>query len=228
MRFIKITSRKDWIIAFVFTSLVVYGVSSHYSFRLQSFLLTYGNSRLTNMNQPRGYANLMVVFLVMTLITEIILFLYHKSWVKKLVTALAGVILTLLIWAGYLINCDLIVSVIHTSEPSSIHVGGWGHQVDVTMNEEQKEQLITYCETLQPVNAQKERALEAAFHKSGFTSKSILIWSTYPRKYGHNYDLMVCVYQDMIFIRKGYNGKQEIVTFYEDNGILDLLQEITA
>lgn len=38
---------------------------------------------------------------------------------------------------------------------------------------------------------------------------------------------MVCVYEDMIFIDKGYDyNQQPIVIFFEDNGLLELVDEV--
>lgn len=225
---IRIKGKKDWLIAFIFSLLIIYGITTKFSYKIQSFLLGYGNSKLTNMNQPRGYGNLILTVLIMTLLVEILLIAYHKSIKMKIITLLAGILCVVLLFAGYLFNCNLIVSVVGKEEPVSVHANGWGTDIKLNMNKEQQDKLVSYCETLEPVTANQEKMLESTFYSDGnITSNSLLIWITYPKKYGHNYDLMVCVYHNMIFIRKGYNNdNEEIVTFYKDNGILSLINQV--
>lgn len=223
----KIKSRKDRIIAFAFALLIIYGITTIFTQRLQTLLLEYGNPKLTNMNQPGGYGNLIVTVLVMTLLVEIVLFLYHKSVKMKVIAVLTGILCAVLLFVAYLINCNLIVSVAEKEEPVSVHANGWASDISLNMNAEQQERLVSYCKTLKPVSGQQEKELESKFYANGqMTGDSLLIWIQYPKKYGHNYVLSVCVYDDLIFIRKGYNNHQkEIVTFYQDNGLLSLVNE---
>lgn len=221
----KIKTKKDWAIAFVFTMLIIYGITTRFTYRYQSFLLEFGDPRLTNMNQPGGYGNLIITVLIMTILVEILLVFYHKSLKLKIITVLVGIVCSVILFVGYLFNCNLIVSVIGKEEPVSVHANGWANDINLNMNKEQQDKLVSYCETLQPVSIEQQEKLKSAFYADGnITCNSLLIWITYPKKYGHNYDLMVCVYENMIFIRKGYNNKnKEIVTFYKDNGILSLI-----
>ena len=221
----KIKTKKDWAIAFIFTILIIYGITTRFSYRFQSFLLEYGDPRLTNMNQPRSYGNLIITVLIMTILVEVLLVFYRKSAKLKIITVLVGIVCSVILFAGYLFNCKLIVSVIGKEEPVSVHANGWATDINLNMNKEQQDRLVSYCEALQPVPIEQEKKLESIFYADGnITGDSLLIWITYPKKYGHNYDLMVCVYDNMIFIRKGYNNKnKEIVTFYKDNGLLSLI-----
>jgi len=180
------------------------------------------------MNQPRGYGSLIITVLIMTLIIEILLIAYHKSIKIKIFTLLAGILFSGLLFAGYLLNCNLIVSVIGNEEPISVSANGWGTDIHLNMNKEQQDKLVSYCETLEPVSTGQEKKFESTFYADGnITGNSLLIWMTYPKKYGHNFDLMVCVYDNMIFVRKGYNNSnKEIVTFYKDNGLLSLINQM--
>ena len=225
---IKIKTKIDRVIAFIFSLLIIYGITTRFSYRMQAILLEYGNSKLTNMNQPGGYSNLILTVLIMTLLIEILLIAYRKPLIIKIITLVAGILCTLLLFAGYLFNCNLIVSVLGHEEPVSVSANGWGTDINLTMNKGQQDTLVSYCESLEPVSQDQEKELESTFYANGnITGNSLLIWITYPQKYGHNYDLMVCVYDDMIFIRKGYNNKsKEIVTFYKDNGLLSFINQL--
>lgn len=225
---LKIKTKKDWAIAFIFTMLIIYGITTRFSHRFQSFLLEYGDPRLTNMNQPRSYGNLIITILIMTILVEVLLMFYRKSVKLKIITILVGLVCSVLLFAGYLFNCNLIVSVIGKEEPVSVHANGWATDINLNMNKEQQDRLVSYCETLLPVSIEQEKELESTFYADGnITGDSLLIWITYPKKYGHNFDLMVCVYENMIFIRKGYNNNnKEIVTFYKDNGLLSFIDHL--
>ena len=60
-----------------------------------------------------------------------------------------------------------------------------------------------------------------------YIEDTLLLWTQYPEKWGHNFDLMVCVYQDIIFVQKGYDYKQQdIVLFFEDNGLLEVIEKV--
>lgn len=226
MKKLKIQTKKDWGIAFIFSTLVIYASTNPFSSRIQAWLLQFGNPKLTNLNQPASYGNVMITVLVLTVLTELLLILYRKSLKYRLIVPIAGLALSAGLFAGYLFNCDLIVSVMEKDVPAEVSIGGWGHSVSINLTEEEKRHLIRLCETLQPVSPEKDAALKERFYQPGVeaTSNSIRIWISYPPLYGHNFSLIVCVYEDMIFVRKGYgNSHKEIVTFFEDNGILELL-----
>lgn len=220
----KIKTKKDWCLAFIFATLVVYGISRTFSYTLQNWLLQYGNPMMTNMNQPKSYGNVMFTIVVMTIIVEIVLFRHKKS--KKIMCLLAasGCVFTAAVFGMYLLNVEKIVSVIEEEDCLNVNIGYWAGN-DLNLTEEQKENIARMCEELEPVSAEEEAKLEAEFYADGeWTSKAVLIWVTYPEKYGHNFDLMVCVYEDHVFIRKGYgNDQKEIVTFFEDNGLIEAL-----
>lgn len=140
---IRIKTKKDWVIASIFALLVIYGITTRFSFRLQAFLLPFGNSKLTNMNQPRSYGNLIITTLIMTLLAEIVFIIHHKPVRVKIIAPLAGFLCSVLLFAGYLINCNLIVSVTGKEEPKSVHARGWGTDMKLNMNGEQQNQLVT-------------------------------------------------------------------------------------
>jgi hypothetical protein len=159
---------------------------------------------------------------------EILLIYYKKPGKLKVMTIVGGILCVLLLFGGYLLNCNLIVSVAGKENPISVHANGWATDLKLNLNREQQDKLVSYCETLQPVSAEQEKKLESKFYSNeNIVGNSLLIWITYPKKYGHNYDYMVCVYDNMIFVRKGYNYKnRELVTFFQDNGLLSFIAQM--
>lgn len=228
MRKLTMKRKRDWVIAFLFTALIVYGVTNYYSYHLQNVLLEIGDFRMTNVNQPQSFGNVIVTILVMTALTLLVLWIQKKPFRMKAGIVFGGVLLAAAVLGGYFFYCRLIISAADTEEPVRISIGRWGSAKE-EVSEEQEQKLTEYCASLAPVDKGLQKELEEQFYMRGgaSTGDSVLIWITYPRRYGHRYDLMVCVYEDMIYIRKGYNNDgKELVTFCRDNGLLDLIDEI--
>lgn len=220
MKEFEIKTKKDWCLAGIFAALIVYGISTRFSFTFQSWLLKYGNPMLTNMNQPKSYGNVIFTVIVMVILTEIML-VRHKKSVKVMgFVAAGGIIVTVAVFGLYIYNTDQIVSVIEEEEGGGISIGYWGEE-DLQIEEEEQKEIIKLCETLKPVSDAEERKFEKEFYADNeYIGDSILIWATYPKRYGHNFDLMVCMHEDRIFVYKGCdNSQKEIVTFFEDNGL---------
>lgn len=226
MKELKIKTRRDWCLAFIFTLIIVYAISTRFSFAFQSWLLRYGNPMLTDMNQPKSYGNVIFTILVMTVITEIVLIRYRKSKKAKGILAVGGIAAAAAVFGMYLFNTNLIVSAIEEEAERIVSIGYWGGD-DLEIPEEQQKEIIALCEELKPVSEEEESRLEEDFYAEGdVVSRSVLIWAVYPKRYGHNFDMMVCVYGDQIYVRKGYDNRQnEIVTFFEDNGLVEKINE---
>ena len=223
----RIKTKRDWCIAAILMTFVVYAVSTRFTFELQSSLLKFGNPMMTNMNQPKSYGNIMFTIVVVMILAEIILIRHKKS--KKLmgILAVGTVVLVFGIFQIYLYNVNKIVSVIEEDEGRYTSIGYYvGEAWDV--DESTIKEINLLCEELKPVSKKEQMKLrEELIKNEDYIDDTLLIWTEYPEKWGHNFDLMVCVYEDMIFIDKGYDYNQQlIVTFFEDNGLLELVNKV--
>lgn len=88
MKRIELRTKRDRTIAYIFTILVVYGISTRFDF--QPWLLKYGNPMMTQMNQPKSYGNVIFTILIMTIITVVLLILRKKSIKVMCIVALIG------------------------------------------------------------------------------------------------------------------------------------------
>lgn len=223
----RIKTKRDWCIAAILMTFVVYAVSTRFTFELQSSLLKFGNPMMTNMNQPKSYGNIMFTIVVVMIIAEIILIRHKKS--KKLmgILAVGTVVLVFGIFQIYLYNVEQIVSVIEEEDGRNISIGYWTDD-DWKVDEADTKEIFALCEELKPVAEEEQTKLkEELLSNEDYIEETLLIWTEYPEKWGHNFDLMVRVYKDMIFIDKGYDyNQQPIVTFFEDNGLLELVNEV--
>jgi len=223
----RIKTKRDWCIAAVLTTFVVYAISTRFTFELQSMLLKCGNPMMTKMNQPKSYGNIMFTIVVVMILAEIVLIRHKKS--KKLVGILAvgTVVMVFGIFQIYLYNVNQIVSVIEEEDGRHTSIAYYVGE-DWNVDESTIKELNLLCEELKTVSQKEQMKLrEELIKNEDYIDDTILIWTEYPEKWGHNFDLMVRVYKDMIFIDKGYDyNQQPIVTFFEDNGLLELVNEV--
>jgi len=182
---------------------------------------------MTKMNQPKSYGNIMFTIVVVMILAEIVLIRHKKS--KKLVGILAvgTVVMVFGIFQIYLYNVNQIVSVIEEEDGRHTSIAYYVGE-DWNVDESTIKELNLLCEELKTVSQKEQMKLrEELIKNEDYIDDTILIWTEYPEKWGHNFDLMVRVYKDMIFIDKGYDyNQQPIVTFFEDNGLLELVNEV--
>ena len=130
----RIKTKRDWCIAAILASFVVYAISTRFSYTFQSILLQYGNPMMTKMNQPKSYGNIMFTVVVMMILVIVILIRHKKS--KKIIAIV--VIGTGMVFFGifqmYLYNVDKIVSVIEEEEGNRIFISYWGGE-DLNVDE---------------------------------------------------------------------------------------------
>lgn len=210
-------NKKDWCIAIFLTLLIVYAVASRFSFRVDRWLINFSPDELTDLNELRSYGAWLITIPIIALLAEGVLFLYKKTWKAKLLLSLGAVLAWVLIFAGYQLHARLVVSVVNTEKPISVRMDG------ETLTGAQAEKITELCTTLQPLEEAEQEALREAYKKSNgdWFMEADNIWIHYPKRYGHDYYLHVRSIDGHIYIRKGYNEKQEeLITFYEDNGLV--------
>lgn len=222
MKVFQIRTKKDWCIAGVFAALAAYGVSTFFSSDFQGILLRYGNPMLTDMNQPKSYGNVIFTILIMVILLEAVWWKMKRRARMKVLGAAAGTALAAAVLAGYFLHCDRIVSSIESGDGTVIDISPWGKEADIHFTDSQEKEIVKLCETLKPVSAGEQKRLAREYLDAGedVPDSAELIWITYPKRYGHMFDLMVRVDGDRIFVKKGDDNRQRpIVTFFEDNGL---------
>lgn len=233
----KIKTKRDWCIAFLFAVIIVYGISMKFSNIYRELLLPLANHKMTNLNYHEGYGNWIVTSVVMTLIILLVMAaqkpLENKRFSLRRYLAVlgAGTAAALLGLGAFIVHSHLIVSSVHSMQPLSIAVSRRGYESVVitdpcTQGNEDVREMIQLCVQLEEMEpaAQKE-ILESGFDPN--YSESDCIWITYPKRFGHSYDLVIHIQEGIIYIGRGYDIKNQFMTpIYEDNGILEKLEKI--
>lgn len=224
----RIRSRRDWVIFWVFAAMICYALGMRYDYKPDQWLFQFANPYMTNLNQPYAWGQLIVCFSLFAIVVEVVLFLCKKP-VKARVLVLVGVLLMpMIILAGYRIHTNLIVSSLWKEEPVRIDL--WKEQRMALTGEQQRE-LLELCRELTLVSDVETQELLKQWylecHSEAFMDADN-IEIRFSEKYGHNYSFNLRIYEGKVFIWRGYSGQDTEVTFFEDNGIVEWVDRITA
>ncbi len=222
---LKISGRKDWIIFWFFAVMVSYVAGSWLARPINTWLNGMTGPWLTDMNMPANYGRTIGAVILLTAMTEGLLFLRKKSVKAKIGVAAAGVALAAMIVGIHQVHCRLIVSVLHSEEPRSVTLFLDGSQKRLVSGEYQE--LLELCRNLEVITDPEERETSMAWYegeeiRSGGADS---VWLTFPRKYGHGYILNLQVQDGYIYLWRGYQGYEKRITFFRDNGLTEWLEE---
>lgn len=221
---LRIRNRRDWVIFWVFAALICYALGLRWDDRPNQWLFRFSNPYMTNLNQPYTWGQLLVFLGLLTIPVETVLFLCKKP-VKARILVLAGALLMpAIILAGYRIHTNLIVSSLWKEKPVRIDL--WKDQRMSLTGEEQGE-LLELCQNLTLVSDKETQELLDQWyleHRSEAFTEADHVEIRFPEKYGHNYTFHLRVYEGNVFI---WQSNTE-VKFFEDNGIVEWVESITA
>lgn len=234
---IRIRSRKDWVIFWVFVVCICYAIGVHYARIPNKWLFDFSNPYMKDLNQPYTWGQLMVFFFLLAVVTEVVLFLCKKPVKAKILVLTGALLMPMVILAGYRTHTNLIVSSLWKEEPRGVSVswrsadsGNKENQLQLT--EEEREELLELCRNMTIVSDDEILETLRQWHQENDREQfacSSSIHLSFDEKYGHNYSLWLEVYGGKVFLRRGYNSSmKEELTFFEDNGIVEWIEEMTA
>lgn len=251
MRKTWIKTRRDRWIAGIFMALIAYVLSepiwnllvrSLTGVGLNEFMYGLFPDKMTYANYPRSYGSLFVMAVVMTVIWTLLLAVQKKGWKKVLAAAGMGMVISLGVLAAFYVHCRLIVgtaadrSGFHASiyfhsnanlpESAGNGTGKTSFSVQADSGDALAQQLAGLCYEMEPYAGEEQRQIRAQFKEDGDWEQGRWhLWFIFPEKYGHEYWLSVYVTGEYIYIDQTQNGEY---TFYKDNGILKLLDELSG
>ncbi len=213
----QIKTKKDWCIAFLFAFLIICVLAEYKFSWTNDFLQKFFPDKMNYTCQPKGYAVFLLIVAGMTIFTGIVLVLKKKS--VKLLAGLIGVSILLCIGtvSVFQYHCRLIVRMPEKSEPQSADLHDWNTDFSPELSKEETKKLSELMYALKQLPKEAQEKLNQKEWNGG-----IHIWLTYPEKYGQSY-WMIAEVEDGA-IRMSKNGGMPYV-FYEDNGVLDYLEQ---
>jgi len=220
---LKITRKRDWVIAFIFLMLIVYcliNIRSVYIDEKMGFL--FAPDKLTYLNTPEGYGTLILTVLIVTPIAAAVLLWKTKKWKAPVSVLLIGVAVSAGLLGMFRIQSQRIVNTAYTTSPENVSVCYNG--IRRTVSEENVSELIKLCMELKPLSdEEQEKYREAAGH-GYFGSDNITIW--FPRVNGHSYLLHVQMTKEAIYICRVHGVNSYV--FYSDNGLREFVSAMPS
>lgn len=229
----SIKTKRDWAIAFLFTTLLVYAVLGLFVHRLDRMLMYLTDPRLSDLNQPSGYGNVALTALIMGALTAAVLLAGKKPAKRAALSLAAGCAVAAVSIGAYFFHCGLLVHVPQEELPGHISVQkGWSNEYgSVSENfdpaDEELAEFVKLCTSLEKLSKKEQERAAALYEEKQDMDREeeIRIWISYPKKYLHSYSLLLYIDGGQIFaVRDG--GKDRI--FFSDNGLAGAAEELIA
>ena len=228
-----ITSRKDWLIAFLIAFLFIYLIVVRYQININETLMLVTPGKISYFNQPENHGVYAVTVVCLTILSLGVM-IYKKIGKKRIGLAMAaGIVLTAAITGSYFYECDRTIRTPYGSDPSYVSVTYWsnGEGESYELDEPTKKQLADLIVALEPLQdqiseqiEQSERQKQNRTMKDGSDQERSEFWVTvnYPRPDRAPYQIWAIINGGVIRITKGHSTEQDPI--YIDNGLLELLE----
>lgn len=222
---LKISGRKDWIIFWFFAVMISYVAGGWLARPINEWLKGMTGPWLMNLNMPSNYGRTIGAVILLAALTEMLLLFRKKNVKAKIGVAVAGVVLTALIVGIHQVHCRLIVSVLHSQEPESMTLFLEGTQ-ERLIGEEERQELLELCRSLEVITDSEEQEACLSWYKAKDQRIAAdRVWLSFPQKYGHGYVLHLNVQDGYIYLWRGYQGQEGLISFFRDNGLTEWLEE---
>lgn len=231
----RIRGKRDWVIFWIFAALICYAAGVWYGSRVERWLFQFANPYMTELNQPHTWGQLMGCLLLLAVVAEAVLFLCKKP-VKAKIFVLAGALLVpAVLVGGYRVHTNLIVSSLWEEKPGSIYVRyyeeGQGlllQRRDIPLTEEQAQELLEFCRNMTIVSDKEAQEHLRQWYRERSDDRTYSVQMHFRERYGHHYSCWLKVCDGKIFLQRGYSSEGQEITFFEDNGIAEWLEEMRA
>lgn len=227
MQKLRIKTKRDWLIAFVFAFLLTYVIVLRFRGEINEFLLPLTPDRISFFNQPENQGVYAVTVLVMSVLT-IGVMIYKKIRGKYIALALAaGIVIAGAAIGSYYYECHLMLKVPSEYQPEDVSVfclgGPEASHGSYKLDEETKAQLVDKVLTLEPLSKEEEkRQRDRSNMEDNGEETSVSI--SYPKQHGQSYHIWVGVRDGVIRIHKGHSPNSDPI--YKDNGLLGLIEQL--
>ena len=227
----RITTKRDWIIFWVFVLLLANAVAGWSQRVADRQLRRFGSLWLCFGNEPEFYGRLILLVVLLVIVAEIVCFLRHKRLWLRLAILAAGIVMSVALAGAYQVHCRVISSAIWEEEPVYMRIV-WKEQNQSYMpTEEEQAEIVKLCRKLTIASeAQKERE----YIEWHWTPKSEVwekVWLSihFNERYDHNVHLSLYIRDDTILLDRGVGPKsQPLVTVFEDNGLIQYIENLNS
>ncbi|MGE4352566.1 MAG: hypothetical protein AB7D36_00585 [Oscillospiraceae bacterium] len=215
---LKITRKRDWVIAFLFLTLMVCCIINLKAVYIDEWMgFHFAPDKLTYFNTPEGYGTLILTVLIVTPIAAAVLLWKTKKWKAPVLALLIGIAVSAGLLGLFRIQAQRIINTAYTTSPESVSVHYNGTRRSV--GEKDTSELIKLCMALEPLSGEEQEEYREAAGRGYTGSDDITIW--FPRVNGHSYLIHVQMTDEVIYICRAHGVNSYV--FYSDNGLRDFV-----
>lgn len=222
---IPIRTAKDWMIAGIFMALIKYCITMLFKNNINKFMLSFVPPKLSRMNVPESYGNLMITVFIMTFTTIFVQTMKNKS--KKLcaLSATIGVVIFFTIFGAFKYHCLFIVNTAFTREAEYGVISSYSSlenkHIRLNSGDERLKKLISLVNSLEELPKEEQKKLGKEMKNRDF---ELSAWISFPTAFGYHYSLVFDTVDDKIIFNNGYYGNN--FHYFKDNGFINYANEL--
>lgn len=220
-------NKKDRIIALMITFFILYCMVSRYNVRVMELMLKVSPFQLTYNELPEGYGALIITILGLSMISTIIYLIKNKSIAKALKILIVGIGVSIVLFIGYQLHCQLILNIPSQVKANEINIwlGDRGETITLKEDSVYWEEVQELALNMNPLSNKEQHKL-VEMNRELDLLETYKVFIRYPKKYGTNFEVRLNMGEDVIYIQNGHGYKER--TYCYDNGIRELLHKIIA
>lgn len=222
---IPIKTTKDWIISGIFMALIIYCITMVFNHKINEFMLSFVPPKLSRLNIPESYGNLMITVFVMTVTATFILIMKNKS--KKLcaLTTTVGLVIFFAIFGAFKYHCFFIVNTAFTREAEygsiSTRNNLENNHIGLNSGDERLNKLISLVNSLEELQKEEQNKLRNEMKRGDY---DLSVWISFPTAFGYSYSLIFHTVDDKIIFNNGYYENN--YHYFKDNGVINYANEL--
>ena len=218
---LKITRKRDWVIAFFFLTLIVYCLINTRSMYIdERMIFLFAPEKLSYINVPEGYGTTILTVLAVALIAAVVLLWKTKKWKAPVLALLISIAVSAGLLGLFRFQSQRIINTAYTMMPESVMVSYNGTQRSVS--EGNIQELVKLCMKLEPLsNEEQGKNREAVGSGYGLQDEIMIV---FPRVNGHAYFLNVQMTDDVIYICRVHGVNSYV--YYSDNGLRNFVSAL--
>ncbi len=222
---IPIRTAKDWMIAGIFMALIIYCITMLFKNNINKFMLSFIPPKLSRMNVPESYGNLMITVFIMTVTTIFVQTMKNKS--KKLcaLSATIGIVIFFTIFGVFKYHCLFIVNTAFTREAEYGVISSYSSlenkHIRLNSGDERLKKLISLVNSLEELPNEEQKKLGKEMKNRDF---ELSAWISFPTAFGYHYSLVFDTVDDKIIFNNGYYGNN--FHYFKDNGFINYANEL--
>jgi len=223
---IPIRTAKDWMIAGIFMALIIYCITMLFKHNINKFMLSFVPPKLSRMNVPESYGNLMITVFIMTVTTIFVLIMKNKS--KKLcaLTATIGLVIFFVIFGTFKYHCFFIINTAFTREAEYGSISTYSSlenkHISLNSGDERLKKLISLVNSLEELPKGEQKKIEKEMKSR--RDYDLSVWISFPTAFGYRYSLVFNTIDDKIVFNNGYY--ENSFHYFKDNGFINYANEL--